>query len=185
MISEKHAKYYCCESISKIENYDIAMADVEHTWEIHHKAEMLPCGRFTKADLIKFNLYWNRPANELIYLRHDMHRSLHHIGNKHCLGQTQSEDAKMKRSNSLKGRPSPMKGKHHSETTKAKMRGRHHTDEAKKKISNALKGRVKSEEERRKLSESHKGKVFSEEARRKMSAAKKGKTPWNKGKKLK
>ena len=185
MISEKHVKEYCCEDISKIENYEQAIADQEHTWEIHHKGEILPCGRFSQSDLEKFGLYCNRPANELIYLRHDVHRSLHHTGNKYCLGQIQSEETKMKRSNSLKGRPSPMKGKHHSEATKAKLRGRHHTDEAKKKISNALKGRVKSEEERRKLSKSHKGKVISEETRRKMSAAKKGKTPWNKGKKLK
>ena len=185
MICEKNAKKYCCEDISNIENYDKAIADLDNVWEIHHLAEILPCGRFTKQNLIEFNLYLNRPANELIFLRHDVHRSMHHSGNTYRIGQVASFETRQKMSNSLKGRTSPMKGRHHSEESKANMRGWHHTEDTKNRISIALKGRKKSDEERYKLSVSHKGKIMSEEARRKMSIAKKGKTPWNKGKKIK
>lgn len=110
MISESYrAKQYCCEDISKIENYDKAIADQDQIWEIHHKAEVLPCGRFSKGDLIKFSLYWNRPANELIYLRHDIHRSLHHKGNIYMLGRKLSSETKHKLSKAQLNNPTKSK----------------------------------------------------------------------------
>lgn len=33
----RHAKLWCCEDISKIENYDKAIADKTQTWVCHHK----------------------------------------------------------------------------------------------------------------------------------------------------
>ena len=74
-------KAYCSEDISRIENYDEAVNDQEHMWHCHHRAESLPCGRYTAAQLQKHGLYWHRPASELIFLRHDVHTSLHHKGN--------------------------------------------------------------------------------------------------------
>lgn len=68
-----------------------------------------------------------------------------------------------------RGKPSPTKG-------------RHHTEEAKKKISEAGKNRAVSEETRKKLSAAHKGKKLSAEHIAQLSAAHKGKVPWNKGK---
>lgn len=68
---------YCSEPLENIENYDKAIADGEHVWECHHKAEILPCGRYSQEDLKKVGLYYNRPASELIFLRHDEHRRLH------------------------------------------------------------------------------------------------------------
>ena len=80
MISEKYTKTYCCEDISNIENYELAINDNTQTWECHHRREVLPCGRFSADDLNKFGLYFNRPASELIFLTPFAHRQLHNKG---------------------------------------------------------------------------------------------------------
>ena len=80
MISETTVKKFCCEDISLIENYDKAIADQTQTWDCHHRGEILPCGRFKAKHLKKFNLYYNRPACELIFLTHDEHTRLHKQG---------------------------------------------------------------------------------------------------------
>ena len=77
MISVKWSKSFCSEELNKIENYEQAVADEEHMWECHHRGEILPCGIYSKHELIRHGLYWKRPASELIYLRHDHHRKLH------------------------------------------------------------------------------------------------------------
>lgn len=77
MISEEWSGLFCSEQIDKIENYGKAIEDTDHMWECHHRAEILPCGVYSRDDLKKHGLYWNRPANELIYLRHDVHRIIH------------------------------------------------------------------------------------------------------------
>ena len=50
MINEYCAKKFCCEDISLIENYHIAIADKEKTWDIHHRRECDENGKtlFTK-----------------------------------------------------------------------------------------------------------------------------------------
>lgn len=160
MISENWVKQYCCEDISLIENYDKAINDNTQTWDCHHRGEILPCGRFTTNDLKKFNLYYNRPTNELIFLTLKEHRSLH------CSLQ--------------------FKGKKHSIETKKKIseskKGVKFSDEHKKKISESHKGQTAwnkgkkmSEESRLKLSDSHKGKKLSDETKRKISEVCKGK----------
>ena len=80
MINEEYTKKYCCEDPSLIENYELAVADTTQTWEIHHRGEVLPCGRFSGDDLKKFGLYYKRPAAELIFLTHSEHRQLHNKG---------------------------------------------------------------------------------------------------------
>lgn len=73
---------------------------------------------------------------------------------------------------SKKGKPSPVKG-------------RHHTQEAKEKLSKALSGRKQRPETIEKRVAKLRGKKrkpFSEEARKKMSLAFKGRTAWNKNK---
>lgn len=77
MISTRWSKQFCSEPLENIENYDRAVEDTEHMWECHHRAEILPCGVYSREDLKKVGLYWNRPASELIYIRHDEHRTLH------------------------------------------------------------------------------------------------------------
>lgn len=39
MINEKLAKIYCKEDISKIKNYDLAIADTTQIWDCHHMTE--------------------------------------------------------------------------------------------------------------------------------------------------
>ena len=66
-----------------------------------------------------------------------------------------TEETKTKISQSLKGRPSPNKGRRMSEETRAKMsasqKGRTHSDESKAKISASQKGRVMTDEHKAKL----------------------------------
>ena len=77
MINEKYAKNFCCEDLSLIENYELAINDTTQTWDCHHRGEILPCGRFSRDDLKKFGLYFNRPASELIFLTKAEHTRLH------------------------------------------------------------------------------------------------------------
>lgn len=129
MINEYYATKYCCEDLSLIENYDLAVADTTQTWEIHHRGEILPCGRFSRAYLKKFGLYYKRPAAELIFLTPAEHNSMH------FKGIQLSEEHKKALSEAHKGvQIGPM-----SEATK-------------KAISDAKKGIPLSEKHRAKLS---------------------------------
>lgn len=123
-------------------------------WHCHHRAEILPCGIFSRDTLKKFGLYFNRQASELIFLTHSEHMRNHNFG-KHLSedtkrklseahkGKTLSEEHRRKMSEVRKGEKNPLFGKKHSK-------------EVKRKISEAMKGRVFSEETRRKLSEATK-----------------------------
>ena len=107
MISETTVKKFCCEDISLIENYDKAIADQTQTWDCHHRGEILPCGRFKAKHLKKFNLYYNRPACELIFLTHDEHTRLHKQGvpRPDLKGVPRSEEHKKAISDAMKGVP--------------------------------------------------------------------------------
>ena len=37
MICEHYARKFCCEDISLIENYALAVADTTQTWDCHHR----------------------------------------------------------------------------------------------------------------------------------------------------
>ena len=183
MISEKSLKSYCCGDISKIENYDKAIADTTQIWQCHHRlethnsdGERRPVD-ITSSELIALGMYYNRPADELIFLMHKDHVKLHleHNYKWTTLGYKHTEEAKVKISEAFKGRKhGPL-----TEETRAKLsaahKGKLHSEESKQKMSAAHKGKPKSEEAKRKLSEAHKGKKFSEEHKRKISEAKKGK----------
>ena len=74
---------YCCEDISLIENYDKAIKDKSQTWLCHHRLEthdenkLLRNVALSSSDLIKMNLYYNRPAKELIFLTRSEHQKVH------------------------------------------------------------------------------------------------------------
>ena len=81
MIYFKKSKY-CCEDISLIENYDKAVNERE-LYCIHHRLEIQGDKILGKQDLIDLDLYWNRPASELVFMSiaeharyHNAHRSL-------------------------------------------------------------------------------------------------------------
>lgn len=106
MISER-CKKFCKEDISLIENYDKAIADSTHLWDCHHRDEIkvLPSGMTvirSRQELIENNRYYNCPANELIFLTHEEHTSLHKKGKTTWIkGRCHSKETIKKMSTSL------------------------------------------------------------------------------------
>lgn len=141
MISKTMVKRFCCEDISKIENYDKAIADITQIWDCHHRLETHNSDGERRLidlnvkELKALNMYFHRPANELIFMTSSEHISLHNKGKK-CGPLSEETKRKM------------------SKTTT----GRKHSEEWKRKISESHKGMKYSEEYKRKLSEAHKGK---------------------------
>lgn len=146
MIDLNRAKKYC-KDYTKIENYEKAMADTTQTWNCHHRLEFMPFRgkQVSKKYLIEQGMYFNQPAEALIFLTSSEHKKLH-----------------------AKGANNPLYGKHFSDESKAKMSASH-------KGKTPWKGKHHSEETKRKIAETEKGKTVSEETKRKMSEAKKGK----------
>ena len=133
----KGIKSFCKEDISLIENYEKAIQSNE-VWDCHHRLEIQGNKRYTRRQLIEMNLYYDRPACELIFLTHSEHTRLHFqgknspnshkftkehrkklsekkIGNTNHKGCKHSEQAKLKMSLSAKNRKNRIgynKGKH-------------------------------------------------------------------------
>ena len=129
MINENKARKYCKEDLSKIKNYDKAIADTTQTWDCHHMTETW--WNCTRKDLIENECYYNRKACELIFLTHSEHRQLHMKG--HALsdetrrklseakkGHTLTDETRKKMSAAHKGK-TPFKGHRHSEESKQKI----------------------------------------------------------------
>ena len=74
---------FCCESIEYIENYELAKKDNFNGWVLHHRLEThTEAGERRISDLsrnklIELDVYYNRPAKELIYLKNEEHSKLH------------------------------------------------------------------------------------------------------------
>ena len=115
MINKKQAKKYCKEDISKIKNYDVAIADTTQVWDLHHMTETW--WNCSAKDLIENECYYHRKACELIFLTKAEHRRLHNKGT-HL-----TEETRRKISEVLKG-------------------GHVHTAESKRKLSEAHKGKT-------------------------------------------
>ena len=150
MINERQAHKFCKDDISKIENYDKAIADTSQTWVIHHRLELTLDGEFalSREQLKMHDMYYNRPYYELIFLTPTEHVIIHNLG--------MSYDTRRKISES-------MKGKYRSEETRRKMsesmKGKHRSDETCRKISEAMKGKSRNaftDEHRRNMSEAAK-----------------------------
>ena len=125
MINISIAKSYCREDLSLIENYNEAVNDLTQTWDCHHRLEIQNEKTVLRSDLIKQGLYYHRPAEELIFLTHSEHITLHKRGKKLTVpvwnkGKTgiYSEETKQKISNTLKGHIPWNKGKKMSEAYK-------------------------------------------------------------------
>lgn len=126
---------YCCEPTSKIENYELAKADNFKGWEIHHRFETHDFeGVWQKrkihypASMLKaLDVYYNRPAEELIWLTSAEHCSLHMKGRKHLKPRSKEYIEKQRIAQT---------GKKRSEETKAKQR-KPKSEEAKRHMSEA------------------------------------------------
>lgn len=136
MINERYAHKFCRDDISKIENYDKAIADASQTWHIHHRLELTLDGDFalTAEQLKMHDMYYNRPYYELIFLTQVEHVRLH-----------------------MEGKNNPLYGKQLSDETRRKIseakKGKQRSEDTRRKISEAHKGKYHSEETRRKISE--------------------------------
>lgn len=134
---KKSFKCYC-ENYQDIENYELAKADNFVGWECHHRLETHSSDGerrlvdITKKELIALDMYWHRPASELIFMKLSEHHLLHQKDNQFAKGYHHSEETKRKLSDALKGRLSPNKGKHHSEETKRKMSEAHKGNQSNK-----------------------------------------------------
>ena len=102
MINRKQAKLFCKEDISLIENYEQAKKDLIQTWHLHHRKEE---EGYSRKELIDLGMYYDRPANELIFLTKSQHMSLHRKGKKW------SEQIKRKMSEARKGNKGTWYGK--------------------------------------------------------------------------
>jgi hypothetical protein len=69
-------KQYCCEDISLIGNYNIMINDKSNQrWVCHHKLETII--GLSVQELKDKGLYYDRPADELIFLTNSQHTKLH------------------------------------------------------------------------------------------------------------
>lgn len=125
-----------CKDYENIENYEKAKKDEFKNWVCHHiKGENI-----SRRKLKALGLYYNRPAEELIFLTESEHNSLHSKGKMYSeeakkkmseahKGKKHSEETKKKLSEMNKGKNNPNYGKHPSEEMKNKqkevMSGRH------------------------------------------------------------
>ena len=129
----KHSFEKFCKDYINIENYEKAKKDNFKGWQCHHRIGV----DIPREKLKALGMYYNRPAEELIFLTTSEHAKLH------SEGRSPTDETRRKMSEALKGEKHPFYGKHHSEETRKKMR-------------EAQKGRQFSEETRKKMSEAHK-----------------------------
>lgn len=99
----EQANKYCCQNISLIENYEEAIIN-EKRYCCHHKNGL----NVSKEELIEKGLYYNRPANELIFLEIGEHIKLHNKGEKNPMFGRKGENAPMFGRN---GEKNPMFGR--------------------------------------------------------------------------
>ena len=178
----RHNFKYYCKDYENIENYQKAKADDFKNWEVHHRLETHNSDGerrlvdITADELKALGMYYNRPAEELIFIPIYEHSRLHmkgkHLseetkkkmseaskGNKYALGHKHSEEAKNKIAEAMKGEKNPFYGKHHSEDTRKKIRaskkGKHLGKD------NSFYGKHHSEETKRKIFEARLKRISS------------------------
>ena len=157
-------KRHYCSDIENVENYQKAKKDNFIGWHCHHRLETHNSDGerrlvdISHNELKALGMYYNRPADELIFLTSREHQILHTKG----------------KQGYWKGKTGPNKCKKLPEETK-------------KKMSEAKKGKQFSEEHKKKIGETKKGnknmlgKKHSAESKKRMSEAMKGKNIWTRG----
>ena len=150
-----------CKDYENIENYDKAKKDNFKGWHCHHRLETHNSDGerrlvdISQEELKALEMYYDRPANELIFLtsrEHNAYRKGRHLSEEHkkkvseaLEGKPKSEEHKKKISELKKGNKYHL-GKHHSEEAKKKMSeawsyDKHFSDNTKKKLSEARNGK--------------------------------------------
>ena len=145
----KNYKRYC-KDIENVENYEKAKKDNFKGWEVHHRLEThTPDGKRREVDigykeLKALGLYYNRPAEELIFLTTKEHNALNKGKQAWNKGKSPSEKTRKKMSDAHKGKQlSAEHKKKIGEKNKGRrpMLGKRHSEESKKKMSEAQKGK--------------------------------------------
>lgn len=138
----KYKRY--CKNIENVENYEKALADNFVGWCLHHRLQTWTSDgerrlvNISADELKSLGMYYNRPAEELLFMRVEDHISLHQ-----------------------KGKQGEFKGRHHSVKTKKRLskarRGMTFSKEWCDKLSEAHKGIQRSAVARDKTSKALKG----------------------------
>ena len=102
----KNCKCFCIEDLSLIENYDKAINDSTQIWDCHHRLEIDL--NLSREQMKERGLYYDRPANELIFLTHEDHQRMHKLHKNYMRGRY--------------GELSPNYGKHPTDKTKELLR---------------------------------------------------------------
>ena len=106
-----------CKNYQDIENYEKAKKDNFKGWECHHRLEThtnageIRTVIITAAELKALDMYYNRPASELIFLIKSEHNRL-------C---RYTEESRRKMSELKKGEKNPNYGKHHTFEARQKI----------------------------------------------------------------
>lgn len=114
MISIEGIKEYCNGDITKIENYELAVADNTKIWRCHHRLETHNSDgekrlvHIRREELEALDMYYNRPPEEFIFLTNSEHTKLHFTGQ---AGHTLSEETKQKISKANKSLSKEVKQK--------------------------------------------------------------------------
>ena len=89
LYSKPQQNYFAPGELRNIENFKEANEDNYMGWCIHHRLEINPDGTPGKTVkmLLAENLYYMRPASELIFLRVSEHLKLHHTHTADAIGQ--------------------------------------------------------------------------------------------------
>ena len=120
-----------CKDFENIENYEKAKADNFKGWDCHHRLETHNSDGerrsvdITRRELLALDMYYGRPASELIFLTKSEHKSLH----------KPSDETRRKIAEAKKGEKNPNYGK------PTWCKGKKFSEEHKKKLSEANKGK--------------------------------------------
>ena len=94
-----------CKDYKNIKNYEEALKSTLK-YDLHHRLEI--SDNKSRKDLKEENLYYDRPATELIFLEHGEHIRLHKEGeNNPMFGKNLSTDTRKKISEAMKGKHRP------------------------------------------------------------------------------
>lgn len=147
----KHSFEKYCKNYQGIENYEKALKDNFKGWHCHHRLETHNSDgerrlvNISTAELKALGMYYNRPAEELIFLTTREHNAFNKGENNPMYGKKHCDEARRKIAEARKGEKHPMYGKRHSEETKNKiaeaMKGHPVSEGAKKKMREAKKGK--------------------------------------------
>lgn len=162
MINTEGVNLYCNGDITLIENYYEAINDPNETWICHHKLEIEL--QLFSYELIKKNLYFNRPPEELMFIKRNDHMKLHaskhnSFKNKHHTQESKNKinNTKLKNGTWPSGEKNPMykhvwteeQRKHASEAANKRDNtniGKYErTPEINNKMSKSLKGKMAGE----------------------------------------